>query len=263
MDDSEARAILREHGEEPPAKGKLGPQWRVRAEELRQGPDPFGPVPADTYDGGVTADDFTDVTEASAPPLPAERKPRKVRRAGPSTAGWFRKAGQGKAKKRHPRVPVDSLISSAWAAMGGLAMNVDPPLGRCLVMQARVAGLILEDLVRGTAVDRALQPVARAEEKAEKALALFAPPAIVAALEAAQNLPEPQRRAREAILIPLLRRSMVLWVKIAGDKIDQQLQRAAEEGPAQAKADELLAMIWAQPEAPPPAPEADRETVSV
>lgn len=260
MDDDEARAILREHGEEPPARGKLGSQWRLRAEELRQGPPPG----EDTYDGGVTADDFAGVTVAADPPLPAEARPRKTRRPGPSLTARLRKAGQGKAKgKRHPRVPVDSLISSAWAAMGGLAMNVDPPLGRCLVMQAPVSGLILEDLVRGTAVDRVLQPVARAEEKAQKALALFAPPALVAALEAAQALPEPQRRAREAILLPLLERSMVLWVRIAGDKIDQQIARAAEEEPAREKARELMAMIWAQPAPADGKPAAERETVSV
>lgn len=258
MDDAEARAILREHGEEPPAKGKLGPQWTARAEELRQGPPPG----EDSYDGGVSAADF-DVTEAAPPPLPAEAKPRRPRsKARPSIAARIKEqaSGKGKARKRHPRVPVDGLISSAWAAMGGLAGQIDPPLGRCLVMQAPVSGLILEDIVKGTAADRVLQPIARAEEKAEKVLALLAPPAIVAALEASQALPEAQRKAREAILVPLLERSMILWVRIAGDKVEAKAQQVAEEGPIREQVAALMAMIWAPPtDGPTP---AESETVA-
>lgn len=249
MDDSEAREILRAHGEEPPARGRLNDEWKARATHY-----------ADQDDASVDVGD----TGAGEPPapvtgVPVEAQPRRVRVSRPAlrdrVKGHQRKR---RPKRKHPRIPVDSLISSAWAALGGLAGNIDPPLGRCLVMQAPVSGLILEDLVKDTAVDRVLQPIARAEEKAEKALALFAPPAIVAALEVAQQLPEQQRKTREAILIPLLERSMVLWVRIAGDKIGQQLERAAEEEPAREKARQLLAMIFGPPAGTaPPAPEDD------
>jgi len=258
MDDSEARDILREHGETVSTRGKLATAAKGRATEY--------PAAGDTYTDGTAPDDFTSPGETVAgdppdttPALPPERPPRRVRapRRGPTLKERLSGTGKDKGKKRHPRVRVDGLISSAWAAMGGLAGQIDPPLGRTLVMQAPVAGLILEDVVKGTAADRVLQPIARAEEKAEKVLALLAPPAIIVALEASQTLPPEQRQVREAILIPLLRRSLVLWVKIAGDKADEMITRAAEEGPAQEQADKLLAMILA-----PAVPNTPQEPVS-
>jgi hypothetical protein len=92
MDDAEARAILREHGEEPPARGKLGADWTGRAETYREGAAP----PGDDYDEGVTADDFTTVAGDPPDPAPvAERKPRRVRAsaaARPSIRERFTKA---------------------------------------------------------------------------------------------------------------------------------------------------------------------------
>jgi hypothetical protein len=117
-------------------------------------------------------------------------------------------------------------------------------------MQSPVAGLVLEDVVAGTMVDRMLQPVARAEQRGEKVLALVGPPVIVAALEASQGLPEQQRAMRQAFLIPLLRESMALWVDVAGDKIKVKAERDAERGPVMAQVDELIGMIFAPPTFP-------------
>lgn len=254
MDDSTARAILREHGEEAPTRGKLSPQWHDRAEELRQGPPPS---PEDTYDGGTGPADF-DVSEAAEPPaepaLPAERKPRRVKTARPSLRDRFKSSTAAKPKKKVPRVPVDRLISRAWDMMGGLAARVDVPLGRCLQMQAPVAGLIMEDIVKGTFADRALQPVARAEEKAEKGLALLGPPLCVVGLEMAQQMPEDQRKLREAILWPLLIESMVLWDRIAGDKVEELATRVTQEAPARERAEKLAGLIFNLP-----APEPQKE----
>lgn len=252
MDDDEARAILREHGEEPPARGRLAPQWKTRAEALR------ADAPAEPYDGGVSDADFApeDVSVAEPPPeLPAERKPRRPARQRKSLRERIdsAKAKPGAKKKARPRVPVDRLISRAWDMMGGLASRVDVPLGRCLQMQAPVAGLIMEDIVKGTFADRALQPVARAEEKAEKGLALIGPPLCVVGLEMAQQLPDDQRKMREAILFPLLIESMVLWDRIAGDKIDELAVRIKADEPARQRAAELAAVIFGQ------AAEAEKE----
>ena len=252
MDDDEARAILREHGEEPPQRGRLGPQWKARAGELRQ-----GPPAADSYDGGTSEADF--VSTAAEPPadepaIPAERKPRKVRAARPSLRDRLKAPAKDKtAKRKHPRVPVDRLISRAWDMMGGLAARVDVPLGRCLQMQAPVAGLIMEDIVKGTFADRAIQPIARAEEKAEKGLALIGPPLCVVGLEMAQQLPDDQRKTREAILWPLLVESMVLWDRIAGDKIGDLTERIKAEAPARERAEQLAGLIFGRAPEPEPA----------
>lgn len=267
MDDDEARAILREHGEEPPKRGQLGKQWRLRAEELRPG----GPAAEaetegqDTYDSGVSDADFGVTEAAEPPPLPAERKPRRVRAPRKSLSDRLKsggKTGSG-ARKRQPRVPVDRLISRAWEMMGGLAGRVDVPLGRCLAMQAPVAGLIMEDLVKGTFADKALQPIARAEGKAEMGLALLGAPLCVVGLEVAQQLPEEQRKLREAILWPLLIESMVLWDQVAGDKAEEIIERANREAPSRQRAEQLASLIFAGPPAPSATAEPERETAGV
>jgi hypothetical protein len=273
MDDAEARAILREHGEEPPRRGTLGQSWRDRAADLAaHGPN--GDRPADLagdYDQGVSEADFDSVSAAADPPPPvpnvpadvpaaaagttaAEQPPRRVKRPPRKPlAERVREAATGKAKakgkgkKQHARVRVDRLISHGWNVLGGLAARVDPPVGRCLQMQSPVAGLILEDVVKGTFVDRALQPIARGEEKAEKIAALVAPPLLVAGLEMAQQLPDPQRKAREAILFPLLVESLVLSERVAGPYADQVIERATEDEPARERAAQLINAIFATP----------------
>jgi hypothetical protein len=289
MHDSEARAILRAHGEDVPGRGKLGADARARAvhyadqdagpadligDDYQDGtsPDDFGPEPVDAAEPG-RADAPVDLEPAEPPALRPEQRPRRPKRgaydsgkaAGPSPAGRFRnwaKQPRQPGGRPHKRVPVDGLISSVWAAMGGLAGNVDPPVGRVLTMQAPVAGVILEDVVRHTAADRVLQPIARAEVKAEKVLALVGPPTIVAALEATASLPEAQMRARQAILLPLLERSLILWLRIAGDKVEEMAKRQAAEAPAREQVQELVRLIWPPlPTEEPATDDAERETV--
>jgi hypothetical protein len=282
MDDAEARAILREHGEEPPRRGTLGVSWRERAQTLADfGPQPSsnGAEPGDDYDQGVSGADFDGVSTAADPPAPgtgaaaaavaadrkqAEQAPRRPRRQRKSIADRVRAAGgsgKAKGKKHHPRVRVDGLISRGWDVLGGLATRIDPPIGRCLQMQAPVAGLILEDVVKGTFVDRALQPVARAEDKAEKVAALAGPVLCVAGLEAAQRLPDPQRKAREAILWPLLIESLVLSERVTGAYADEVIARAEQDAPARERATRLAAAIFAVPTGEPATPE--QETAGV
>jgi|SRR5215472_725481 len=269
MDDAEARRILTEHGEQVTRRGKLSDEARLRAQHLAD-QDAGGDEYADGTSPGDFGDDPAPLTSPELKPEPEPERPANLEERRPQPVKRTRRqrkplrerlAGDGKRPKRkHPRMPVDQLISSAWAALGGLAGQVDPPVGRCLVLQAPVAGLILEDVVRGTAADRILQPIARAEERAEKVLALVGPPAIVAALEASQALPERQRAAREAVLLPLLHRSLVLWVRIAGDQADKMVERQQEEGPAAEAAAKLMAAILGTPAAQP---EPEPETVRV
>jgi hypothetical protein len=255
MDDAEARAILREHGEEPPARGRLNPDWITRAEALR------ADAPQPDYDGGVTGADF-DVTEAAEPPaIIPERKPRKVRTGPPKPTLRDRltkaRTGQAKPRRKHPRLSLAPIIGEFWGVLGAMAGRVDVPLGRVLQMEAPVAGEILEDVVKGTIVDSALQPLARAEDKAKAVAALVLPPVLVAAIEQAQTLPEQQRRNREALLMPMLVQSLMLWERVAGDKIEQVLEREQREAPARERAEQNARLIFAvmeQPAAPEPEP---------
>lgn len=255
MDDAEARAILREHGEEPPKRGKLTDEWRTKAESLRM--DHL--LEGDDYDGGVSAEDFSgeSVTEAAEPPpLPAEQKPRRVKRARKPLRERIAASTAAKPKRKHPRVSVAPLVSEFWGLLGGMAVQVDRPLGTCLQLQAPVAGVVLEDVVKGTIVDRGLQPLARAEDKAKKVAALVMPPLCVAGLEMAQRLPDDQRKQREAILYPVLIQSLILSERVAGEYAEQIMEQVQRDGPARERAENTARLIFG--EAPQP---ADRETV--
>jgi hypothetical protein len=258
MDDAEARAILREHDEDPPKRGKLGDHWHTLAEGYQQATPP-------DYDGGVTDADFGEETEAEPPPeletVAPERPPRRVRSSRPPLRERLKaKDGKGKAKVKHKRISVAPVISEAWLFMGGAAQRIDVPLGRCLQMQSPVAGEIMEDIVKGTAGDRILQPFARAEDKARAVAALLLPPALVVALEQAQMLDEDRRKQREAILYPMLIQSMMLWERVAAGKMETMMARAEADAPARERAEQMARLIFGVTAT---APESQPETVGV
>lgn len=269
-DPADIRAVLREHGYEPPARGKLSADWLDKYASIQAGTD-GSQVPGDDDPADVTAASYPDPGPlAAGEAMPAENRPRKTA-AGRKPLSDRLKAARGgtrgrKRKVKHPRVPVDRLTGVVWEALGRLFTPISPPTGRCLQLEAPVAGLILEDIVRDTAADRILQPLARAEEKGKKILALAGPPMIVLALEQAQQLDDAQRMAREAFLIPMLREALVLWGDVAGDKLEEQMARAAERGPSYERADELMALIFAPPTAgpatSPPAPEDEDDAAA-
>jgi hypothetical protein len=80
------------------------------------------------------------------------------------------------------RVPAAGIFSFAW---GGLsyALSRNPmliPTARAVDMQAPYAGEVLDDLVKGTVIDRLVQPLARGGDKAEVLFGLAGFPACVA-----------------------------------------------------------------------------------
>lgn len=275
-DPATVRAVLREHGHEVSSRGRISADDLDTYRGLVNGQAPGEPEPGEyepgEYDAGISAADFPDDPsepgQDAAPPM-VERAPRRPGKGkgGAGIRDRLRRELRGEPAKRKPgrkpkalpRVPVDRLIERGWEVLARVAAPVSPAVSRCLQLQSPVAGLILEDVVKETAVDRALQPIARAEEKAEKVIALVVPPVIVGALEAARGLPDDQRMMRQAILIPILRESMVLWVKVAGDKVQEKAQRDADLAPIYAQVDQLLAFIAQEPDQAPgdqaPAPD--------
>lgn len=244
--DDDDRAILREHGHEPPARGRLAPRWKELAAGIRTGAEPGSPPPAEPdYDSGVTEADFADEPEETAAVEP-ERKPRRVRSSKPAGGLNLGRLRGGKPKARrpkHPRVKVDRLIEHAWGLLARIAEPIAPATSRCLAMEADVAGVIMEDVVRGTVVDRVLQPVARAEERGKKAAALAGPPLIVLGLEMAQGLPPEQRAARQMILLPMLREALALQVEIVGERAAEIAERAAGRAETDAEVQRRMELI--------------------
>lgn len=120
---------------------------------------------------------------------------------------------KAKAKPVKPRVSLESLITRGWQMLAQAVQPIAPPVARVLDMQAPVAGMILEDPIKGTIVDKILQPIARVEKGGEIAFALLGPPMLIGALAA--------KPASAPVVVPLLREALRLWVDIAGPKLAQ------------------------------------------
>jgi hypothetical protein len=273
MDDAEARAILREHGEQPPKRGQLGHSWRARADELAAS---NGAEPGDDYGQGVSPADFVstaaDPPEPGAAELPDRPRPRppgrpeqpprrRQRKPRRGLADRLRDAAApkpGKPRKHHPRLSTAPLIGELWAGMGSLTINWSAPVGRTFIMQSPVAGDVLDDTVKGTALDPALQWAARVEDKAKTVGALVLPPVIITMLEQAETLPEPARTQRLRFLEPLAIRSFMLWDRVSADKMEQAIERAQLEKPRMEQAIRLLAMIRGETVPEPAEPEPAR-----
>jgi hypothetical protein len=246
------RAELRERGHNPPPRGRLGPDWVA----LWESGESAGAPGEDLEGAAVTGDDFPEDHAHQVTGEAAPRKPRaktwRERLTGPKNApkggkgrhdsGRTRSGPRTRAPK-HERVPLDRLGESVWAALGRWTAPVDAALSRCFVLQAPVSGMMAEDMIRGTPVDRPLQYVARAQAKANLAAALLGMPVGIIMLEHAQTLPDRQRLLREAVILPALRECAVSYIEIAGDKLLERAKRDAERAPLYDQADAIIAHL--------------------
>jgi len=247
---TEMRSWLRDQGHDVPERGRLTADWK------------------DLYDAGHPDWDLDGVGELAdaddlepSVPMQAEKAPRTARssrrdrRARPARERFSRKPAADKAKdkaaaarkRKQARVSVDHLVSRGWEAIARIAQPLSLPVSRCLQVQSPVAGMIIEEIVAGSLVDRVLQPVARAEEKAEKVLALVGPPLLVLAIEQSFLLPEPQMMMRQAMLMPMLKESLRLWLQIAGPKVEEAARREEEYQEKFGRTiDEMIALFFGQ-----------------
>ena len=174
------------------------------------------------------------VTGKVVPERPPER-PRKRRGL------LSREPRQPKAKPAHKRVSLENLISSGWglAAMALARSSQAIPVARILDMQAPVAGIIADDMTRGTIVDKILQPLARMGEKAEKGFALAGPPLLVGMMTA-----QPQMFP---VLRPMLKMSMMSWLQISRPAVEKAQRRAAAftEDFGDIDIDAMIDALWA------------------
>jgi len=146
--------------------------------------------------------------------------------------------GPGRPKKAQPRASVANVISTGWTLLAQMAQPINLPVARTLALQAPVAGMVLEDTVKDTVIDRILQPVARAGQGGEAAFALLGPPLIVGALTSERG------QAMQPVLVPALRAALRSWIKIAGpalEKIEAE-EREFEEHYGQ-RIDAMIAFI--------------------
>jgi hypothetical protein len=221
----------------------------------------LAPPPGDDFAGqGVTAADFPpDDTEPDEPVTP-ETPPRSGRRARTRTrpadrasrfaSRLFDSGGKKKPPGRKPpRVSLEKFVTRGWTMFGRMSMAISQPMGRCLQAQAPMAGILLEDIARGTVTDRFLQPLARAEDKLDKVFALAAPPVLVLAIDMANGLPPAEAAARQAVLVPMLREALRVSMEVSEAYAEAITERLAQNMKYDAQIDTLLAVIFGQAEA--------------
>lgn len=158
------------------------------------------------------------MTGISRPPGGSdETKPSTKKRRMP----WQSKEPKpDKPAKTFKRVPLETWAARGWKVAGRLLGDGRTPSSRCLYMQAPVAGVIVDDLLKGSRVDRLLQPIARFGEGSKNAGALVGLPLLVAVTERQPQLYEYTR--------PLMVAAAEEWVLIAGPAMRKAKARAAE-----------------------------------
>lgn len=258
---TEKRAWLRDNGHQVPERGRLRPDLHAIYDQAHQpAADPDWDIGPDDF-----ADDFADPGERE-PDVPMQperspRTPRAARRAQPAAERaqgfigrlFAPKPGKdGKAKPRKkapPRIGLEEFTSRAYSGLGRMVRPLSVPMSNCLQAQAAMAGVLLEDIVAGTLLDRALQPIARAEDKIDKGIALIAPPVLVLAIEQTFQLPPGEQAMRQAVLMPVLRETLRIGMKVSEQYTDQIRARIEQEARWDAEIDELIALIFGQPQA--------------
>lgn len=248
LTDEQVREWAKNEGMTVAPRGRIGAATRQLAEDAAaDAADRAAEAGAAPYTGGTTEADFPpeppDPGSNGASGTAAEAPPRRPARppAGRQLAAWRKGKGKRKTKAtrpRRPRVPVDTVVSGIWEAGARLLAPVNVPVSRVMAVQAPVAGIVLEPIVRDTVIDRILQPVARTGEGAEAVAALAGPPLIVAALQARPEL--------APILVPMLREVLGRWIKVAGPAVQIAADRAAQfEEEYGATVDNMMAMFFA------------------
>ena len=270
-DMTDIRDWAREHGHDIGAKGRIPAQVQAAYDaahpEILAGE--FVPIP----DAGETPP-FDAGSGTGSQPGPGSATP-----AGAPSAGGGETPPKAQKRRLRDRLKAPTVITDAptgrrrslerwcdrgWRVVARLAGAPDTPTGRIMDMQAPVAGMMLDDMAKGTIVDKFAQPLARFAESSGEAWGLIGPPLMVAAIERIGPVP---------VLVEALRDSLKEWVTVAGPamarqrarerKVLESAQAFAGEGErvesVDALIDELLAQIfagWAPPAPAEPEPAA-------
>lgn len=223
--DADIRAWAKGSGVDVPARGKVPEGVRAAYTEAHSAGDNLGlsgegPPPEHGY---AEAEPMPTRPQTAvqghadevAPPPPPGRFPALQRRRG----------GAVREKKQHRRVSLESFCEGAWGLLANFTAGQGLiPTARALDLQAPIAGMILEDTLRGTVVDRIAQPLARGGEAAKEVGALLGVPLIVTIMTV-----KPEAAPR---MVPTLKKMMREWAIVAGPRIkarEKREKRALEQ----------------------------------
>lgn len=226
-------------------KPKGPPSKRLQAAYYEQNPTGDGPV----LDSLEFDPDYTfpaeDVVPESVPA--AELPPGRGRR---TLKDLFRrkKPAATKVTRAGARAPAERIAAGVWSLAAKLLESRAAPLSRVLMMQAPVAGVLIDREIKGTAVDVLVQPLARFYNKTSDIGVLFTLPAMV---HMVSLRPELYPHLHDHMVDAILR-----WYEVAGPEMEKMAKRQAKrreqfnqgDGPSP---EDLLQMIFApMPDAP-------------
>jgi len=217
---TDIRIWAHEHGYELGARGRIPAQTRAAYEAAHADEDVTDvPVP----DTGETPPDISADRNSpeTAPPQASGDNARDTGETPPKTGRRrFRDrikpppAPEGKSHEK--RRSLERWADRAWRVAARFAGAPGTPTGRVMTMQAPVAGMLIDDMVKGTVVDRIAQPVARLAENSGDVWGLVGPPVLVLAIE---------RLGPAPVLVEGLRDALKEWVTIAGPAMARQKAR--------------------------------------
>lgn len=285
---TDIRAWLIEQGHEVPAKGRLPGTLTSLYEQAHR--DEY-PVTASALDGGVSEADFgpepgedAEDLEPSVPMQP-ERRPRtqsqrrtaarQAQRKGRIDRGidkifaWGSgeqdpkakaRAKAAKAKTRPPRVSLEKFTGRFYDGCSRILEPLSPAAATCMRVQAPMAAVVIDGVVKDTVLDRIVQPAARLEDKLDVVFGLVAAPAACIAVEYTFQVPQtPRIVMQRAMSIQLLREALRATLEVSEDYAEQITAMMAKREVQDAEVDRLIRMIFPQMRAPEPEPVPEPE----
>lgn len=218
--DADVRAWCREQGIEVPPRGKLNPSFHEQWREAHTGEDLDEQLVDEQPVDDEDSDERAPVLQLVGDEQPAEERPPRSPRP-PRFSLFKRAAVASRARGPKRRVSLESTCATGWSILSAVAAQAGQgPTSRVLGMQAPVAGVILEESLKGTMADRILQPLARATQTGSKVGALLGPPVLVTLLDRKPDL-APQ-------VLPVLRLALKQWVLVAGPAMRAQERKQAK-----------------------------------
>jgi hypothetical protein len=209
----DVREWARQTGIDVADSGPLPADVKRAYEAYAEGAEPESVLRYTTETGDPEAQEVKPVIKVSLADRVKETRdrvkpPARVRRKSPAK------------KPAKPRASIERIASFGWSMLGAIGGKASPAVGYMMEKQAPVVGMVLEDSIKGSIVDRMIQPFAHARDSGVVISAIFGPPVLTAALQF--------RPDKADFILPALRESLMMWMELAGDKIVIAEERKAE-----------------------------------
>lgn len=179
----------------------------------------------------------------TAPPPTLETKPGRSSSSTEKTTSTIRGIFSRKPKEAAPRTgerkprisfrrqSTAPLFEFVWGQAGqGLMMTgADVPVGRVLTLQAPMVGDVLDEAIKGTVIDRAIQPFVRQGDRAKLLAAVVLPPLCVGIIERNPEMADTLAPVLRAVMMPMLV-ELAASLKKAKAKEEKMVEALADLG---------------------------------